>query len=526
MAFTTLAFFLFTAVVITVYFLFPVRKYQWVILLIADYVFYLYAGYKFAVFILFTTVTIYAAARKIESLQLQSKAKLKENSKTWSKDEKKAYKVGVKRRKNTWLVLALVANFGILVFLKYSNFLAGGINQLLGHAADGGPLPMLRLFLPLGISFYTFQAAGYLIDVSRGAVKAEKNLLKFALFISFFPQIVQGPISSFSQLAGQLTAEHKPEFVRFKLGLELILWGYFKKLVIADRAVIAINTLTKDYTQYTGTAILFVALLYALQLYADFSGCMDIVLGVSEMFGIDRPENFRQPFFSRSVAEFWRRWHITLGNWLQDYLYYPVSMCPAAKRFIKNGPGKKKSRIRIVSCLSFFLLWMVMAVWHGPQIGFVFLGIQYAIVFIVTYLLGPTSKRFASNHPKLEENGFWKFFQRARTVILIWPVFLFAPTLSELSASLGRIFTNFQAAKLFQGGLFKFDLDAVQWILLFIGFLTMLIVSNIEVRKEKKITDLVLSQKLPVRILIYWFALIMILLSLSIQNTEFIYAQF
>ena len=167
-----------------------------------------------------------------------------------------------------------------------------------------------------------------------------------------------------------------------------------------------------------------------------------------------------------------------------------------------------------------------MAVWHGPQIGFVFLGIQYAFVFIVTFLLGPVSKRFATKHPKLEENGFWKFFQRARTAVLIWPFFLFVPTSEGIRTSVQQIFTKFHAERLFNGGLLKFDLDVIQWILLLIGFLTMLIVSNIEVRKGKKIIDLVLAQKLPVRILIYWFALIMILLSLSIQNTEFIYAQF
>ena len=420
------------------------------------------------------------------------------------------------RRKKGIIAAIILMHLAALILLMYvpawhEGFLQGGIAA--------------KLIAPLGISYFTLIMIGYGIDVYREQIPAEKNFAKLVLFGLYFPSITQGPLNRYPDLSSQLTKEHPYDSKKIFHGLVRFGLGAFKKMVVANRIAAYIAAVHAN-EKAAGVFVLLGILLFFLQLYADFSGCMDIVLGVSEMFGIDLPENFRQPFFSRSVAEFWRRWHITLGNWLQDYLYYPVSMCPAAKRFIKNGPGKKKSRIRIVSCLSFFLLWMVMAVWHGPQIGFVFLGIQYAIVFIVTYLLGPTSKRFASNHPKLEENGFWKFFQRARTVILIWPVFLFAPTLSELSASLGRIFTNFQAAKLFQGGLFKFDLDAVQWILLFIGFLTMLIISNIEVRKEAKITDLVLAQKLPVRILIYWFALIMILLSLSIQNTEFIYAQF
>ena len=183
-------------------------------------------------------------------------------------------------------------------------------------------------------------------------------------------------------------------------------------------------------------------------------------------------------------------------------------------------------RIKLVSSIAFFILWMVMGIWHGTGIMFVFMGLQYAIVFIATYLLEPVSKKFAKNHPKLEANRLWKFWQQLRTIFLLWPIFLNVSSPKALGNFVTRIFTSFHAEKLFDGGLLKFDLSALQWILLLIGFLTILIVSNIEERKGEHIFEIVLRQKLWIRILIYWFVVIMILLSLSVQNTEFIYAQY
>lgn len=427
MAYTTLAFFLFTAVVIAVYFLFPVKKYQWVVLLAADYFFYLYAGYKFAAFILFTTISIYAAARKIESLHLQSKAELKEKGKSWSREEKKAYKAGVKKKQIRYLVLGLVSNFGILVFLKYFNFLAGGLNQLLGHAGTTGPVPILRLFLPLGISFYTFQAAGYLVDVYRGAISAEKNLLKFALFISFFPQIVQGPISSFGQLAGQLTAPHRPEFVRFKLGLELILWGYFKKLVIADRAVIAINTVTEDYTQYSGTVILFIALLYALQLYADFSAGIDISRGIAQILGIDMVQNFRRPYFATSIGNYWRRWHITLGVWMKNYIFNPIAISKLflnwSKKMRQSAFGKTAAGAYIAKVLpasiSSVIVFLVVGIWHGANSKYIAFGLWNGLIIMISILCKPVFDKMREALRIRAESFYWRVFRIVRTFILV-----------------------------------------------------------------------------------------------------------
>ena len=228
MTFTSLIFAIFAAVTILLYFALPLGRNRWVVLLAASYFFYVYNSYKYTAFILLTTATIYAAAVRMESISEKTKALIKEKKAELSREERKALKKQAESRRKTLLALTLLLNFGILFMLKYLNFLAGGLMSLLGGADRSGGTEIIHLLLPLGISFYTFQATGYLIDVYRETVRAERNPAKFALFVSFFPQIVQGPISTFEHLGEQLFADRKPEWIRFKTGGELILWGMFK----------------------------------------------------------------------------------------------------------------------------------------------------------------------------------------------------------------------------------------------------------------------------------------------------------
>ena len=286
MAYTTITFIIFALIVVIVYFAFPVKKYQWTVLLAASYVFYLWASWRVVAFLLITTFTVYLAALAMYQNIEKARETVALHKKEWDREQKKQYKEEMKKKRRRILVLVLVLNFGILAFLKYFNLLAGGLNSVLCAAGLAEPIPALQLFLPLGISFYTFQSTGYLIDVYREKFEPERNPAKFALFVSFFPQIIQGPISFYDQLAHQLYAEHKFEYKNLKHGIELIIWGYLKKMVIADRAVLLINTVTADYTQYNGTVIFLTVLTYALQLYADFSGGIDISRGLAEIMGI------------------------------------------------------------------------------------------------------------------------------------------------------------------------------------------------------------------------------------------------
>ncbi len=383
---------LFVIITIALYYLFPVKKYQWTVLLAASYVFYFFAGWKFFAYILTTTVTSWGSAVWIDRVAGASKAVLKEHKETWDKEQKKAWKEKTGRKTRRILVGTLLLNFGILFVLKYAGPVAAKAGNLFGLS----PITV-KWILPLGISFYTFQAMGYVIDVYRGDVKAEQDLGKLALFVSFFPQIIQGPISRYDQLAGQLYAEHTISFDRIKHGCELILWGLFKKLVIANRAAIAINTVTAAPEAFSGTTLGFVLLLYALQLYADFSAGIDIARAVAQMLGIDMIQNFRQPYFATSLTDFWNRWHISLGAWMKNYVFYPIALSKMANRVTKSiksgkfGKTKLGSHLAVVfpGTVASLIVFLIVGIWHGAGMRFILYGLWNGGIIMLSILLKP-----------------------------------------------------------------------------------------------------------------------------------------
>ncbi len=452
MTYTSLNFFAFVAVTAIVYFLFPLKKYRWTILLAANVFFYAVAGWKYSAFIIFTTLSTFLAALWTERVSKSSKALLKEKKVEWSRDEKKRRKERTKRKKRLILALALVLNFGILAFLKYYNFFAGSLNDLLGVFSWNFSAPTLRLFLPLGISFYTFQSMGYIVDVYREKNEAQKNPLKLLLFVSFFPQIVQGPISVYDQLAHQLEEPHDFDFTRFKHGCELILWGFFKKLVIADRAVIAINSVTSAYDSYGGTTLTFTVLLYALQLYADFSGGIDISRGVAQIFGIDLMENFKRPYFSTTINEYWRRWHISLGAWMKDYVFYPVAMSAAFlnaskkmknTRFGKTAAGAHVSKVLPTSVAS-LIVFLLVGVWHGASWKYVAFGVWNGGIIMLSILLQPLFDALTDKlHINRDGVPLYVFrILRTFVVVLVGYVFDVAPTFSQAVRTIALFFTG------------------------------------------------------------------------------------
>ena len=315
MQFTSISFLAFAGLLLLIYYIVP-KKLQWVILLIASYIFYLSAGLEYLFFIVFTTITTYIASRIIDSRLAKQKLYLAEHKEELSREEKKEYKDKIKKKNQIALVVYLVLNFGVLAVCK--GLLIAPFNQM----ATNTVLGFLSLGLPLGISFYMFQSVGYVVDIHRGVVRAEKNFFKVTLFVSFFPQLVQGPISKFSQLAPQLFSEHSFDGKKLSYGLQRILWGFFKKLVIADRIAAAVGALKAP--EYEGMGFLLLATFYAVQIYADFTGGIDVAIGLGEAFGIQMTENFVRPFFSKNIAEYWRRWHISLGEWMKDYIFYHV----------------------------------------------------------------------------------------------------------------------------------------------------------------------------------------------------------
>ena len=469
--YTSLNFILFVALTVLVYFLFPFKKQKWTVLLVASYVFYLFAGYKYVAFILFTTVSTYLFALWINSIGVKSKETLKLNKQTWDKDEKKKFKNSIKHKKRLVMALVLVVNFGILAFLKYYNFFAGSLNDVMGMFGIGFSAPTLKLFLPLGISFYTFQSMGYIVDVYREKVAPEKNIAKLALFVSFFPQIIQGPISFYDQLAHQLYEPHKFDFTRFKYGMELILWGFFKKLIIADRAVVAINTVTADYAAYNGTTLTFTILLYALQLYADFSGGIDISRGVAQIFGIDMVDNFKRPYFAKSINDYWRRWHITLGAWLKNYLFFPLAMSNlfinASKKMKGTKFGSTKAGGHIAKVLptsiASLIVFLVVGIWHGANWKYVAFGIWNGGIIMISILLKPVFDWVLAKLRINAQSFAYGVFQMLRTflVVLVGYVFDVAPNFAQAMNTFKLAFVdqNFSVgwSQISELGLDKFD---------------------------------------------------------------------
>ena len=286
-------------------------KYRWKVLLVFSYIFYFINSGKYIVFILAGTLTIYVGGlllNKIDDGYTMAK-------KTLPRENKKEYKAVIGWQKKCVCVCVVLINVGVLVYLKYSEFIGSVFTDLLGlfHVNIGNP--MHKMVLPLGISFYTLSAVSYIVDVYRGKYRATDKFGKIALFLVFFPQIVEGPIARFDLIGDSLYEGHKFSYRNMTMGLQLMAWGFFKKMVIADRANMYVNQIFDNFSDYSGLYIITGMLLYTLQLYAEFSGCMDIVRGSAQMFGVTLSENFNQPFISKTVSEFWRRWHMTLGSW-------------------------------------------------------------------------------------------------------------------------------------------------------------------------------------------------------------------
>lgn len=491
MTYTSINFIFFVLVTALLYFALPLKKHKWIVLLAASVFFYLVAGYKYAMFILFTAISTYLIGLWIDKISKNSKAVLKKNKAEWDRETKKKYKNKVKVQKRLVMAFALVLNFGILAFLKYFNFFAGSLNDILGNFGINFSIPTLALFLPLGISFYTFQSMGYIVDVYREKTAAEKNPLKFMLFVSFFPQIVQGPISIYDQLAHQLYEPHSFDFTRFKHGMMLILWGFFKKLIIADRAVIAINTVTDSYNSYGGSTLLFTILLYSVQLYADFSGGIDISRGVAQIFGIDMIDNFKRPYFSKSINEYWRRWHISLGAWLKNYLFYPVAMSNvfinASKkmkgtRFGKTAAGAHIAKVLPTSVAS-LIVFLVVGIWHGADWKYVGFGLWNGLIIMVSILLQPVFDIILEKLHINPKAAWYSVFQMLRTfiIVLVGYVFDVAPGINESMNTFKLILTNQSFAQA-RAQISELGLGKKDFIVILVGIIVIFTVSVIQER--------------------------------------------
>ena len=443
MAYTTYVYLiLFLGSTFLFYSVFP-KKYKWVVLLSASYLYYIAASRLWLViFILMTSLSVYLSAIWIDKINdLFTSVK-----KLLDREQKKAFKEKLLWQKKMVVILMLIINLGALVFLKYYNFFADVLNFALFDFLNIH-IPMLKLFLPLGISFYTLQAISYVIDVYRGKYKADKNFGRVALFLTFFPTIVEGPIARYDQVAHQLYEGHPFHYENLTQGVQLILWGMFKKIVIADRANMLVNFVFGDYLKFSGLSVVFAIIFYTIQLYTEFSGAMDIVRGSAQIFSVNLPENFKQPFFAKSINEFWQRWHMTLGAWLRDYVFYSVSLSNPFKKFnhyVRSHFNEYFSKL-LPATTALFFVWICNGLWHGASMKYVMYGMYYYIIMVIGMFMEPIFHKVKESLRIKKESHAFHLFQILRTVFIvnIGMLIFRADTLSQAFDMFISCFKNF-----------------------------------------------------------------------------------
>lgn len=530
MLFTSYEFLGFLLVLFVLYYLLPV-KVQWPLLLVASYLFYWCADPQYLIYILVTTATVYIAALHIQDNATHQKAYLKEHKEELSREEKQQYKAAQKRKRLRWLVLCLLVNLGILAVVKYTNFMIANLNGIFHALGHGKPLSFWNLALPMGISFYTFQAVGYLVDVYRGTVNAQRNPFRFALFISFFPQLVQGPISRYGDLSRTLYEPHPFQSQVVASGLQRMLWGYFKKLVIADRLLPAVTTLVGAPGTYSGAYALVGMLFYTVNLYADFTGGIDITIGIAETMGITIQENFHRPYFSKSLKEYWRRWHISMASWFRDYVFYPVSISAPMQTLTKVCRSKFGNQVgrRIPVYLATFLVWLSTGIWHGASWNFIVWGLSNFAVLMISEELEPLYARF---HRRFHVAGTlgYNVFQVVRTFLLVAALNLF-DCYASIGQTAGAFFSIFTARNwhiLWDGSLLNLGLTLTDYAVLAGAILLVFGVSLAQrsgsVRKKLR------AKPYPVRFGV-WYGLFLVVLlmgayGIGYDASQFIYNRF
>ena len=503
MQITSFGFLLFAVVLLVLYYLIP-KKGQWMLLLAASYCFYLWAGIEYLGFILLTTVSTYAATMAMAANQDKQAKFLEENKEILTREDRKASKAKLKKTNRVYLVGCLVLNFGVLAVCKAL------LIEPFKTAASAGALSFLSLGLPLGISFYMFQSMGYLVDVYRQTSPAERNPLKLALFVSFFPQLIQGPISRFGQIAPTLYAPKKFDGKQLSFGLQRMLWGYFKKLVIADRIAAAVIALRGP--EYTGVSFFILTVFYAVQIYGDFTGGIDVTIGLAQALGIQLPENFIRPYFSKNIAEYWRRWHISLGEWMKDYIFYPVSVSKPILRLSKAARKKMGAfGQRLPVYVASIATWFVTGIWHGLTPNFVLWGMLNCFFIVLSEeCVGLYAKFHGRFH--LKEKKWYGGFEILRMFILmnlIRIVDLF-PNVGDYFSRVGSLFTTFNFHVFWDGTMMKLGLTGLDYIILACGVVLIFVISLIQ-EKKGSIREL-LWQKNPVLRYALIFALLVVVL--------------
>ncbi len=498
MLFNSSQFLIFFPIVVFIYFLLPKKvKQYW--LLFASCYFYMCWNVGYIVLILYTTVVTYISGLLLEKI------------------EKQEHEEKSKKRKMNYVVAgSFVLNLAVLFYFKYFNFAIASIAKFFSYIHISVNAPQFDIILPVGISFFTFQALSYTMDVYRGEIYAERNFFRYALFVSFFPQLVAGPIERSKNLLKQI-AEPKPfNFERSRDGILLMLWGYFLKIVLADRIAVFVDTVYGNYATYSGYYIVLATVLFAFQIYCDFAGYSVIAMGTAEILGVQLMDNFEAPYLATSVADFWRRWHISLTSWFKDYLYIPLG-------------GSRKGKIR--KYINKMIVFLVSGLWHGASITFVIWGGLNGLYQIIGEVLQPIREKLVRIFRVDKDSIGHKIICTIVTFILVdftW-IFFRAEDMGDSLDIIQALFTVRNPWILFDGSIYNCGLDQKNFWLMINGIILLIIVDYF---KSKKIIirEIFSRQHIVLRWLSIDVAIIVLLVfgiwGSSYDAANFIYFQF
>ena len=473
MIYNSIPFAVFLPIIFILYWICP-SKYRYLFLLAASFYFYMYMDPKYIFFLLGTVTVSYLLALALDSARDVFRKKL-------------------------YLFIGILALIGVLALLKYSGFII---------EIAGLPSPAIQFMLPVGISFYTFQTLGYLIDIYRGKYPAERHFGYYCLFVSFFPQILSGPIGRGDVLLPQLKKERTFDIYQASYGMKLMAVGYFKKLVVAGLLAPTVDKIYDNPESYVGLVYIIATFMFALQIYCDFSGYTDISIGCAKLFGMELSENFKSPYFSRSIKEFWSRWHISLSTWFRDYLYIPLG-------------GNRVGKIR--HCFNLMLTFLVSGLWHGAGINYILWGGIHGFYQIIETISGKNKKgREGKRNPLL---NLFSVFLTFMAVCLAW-VFFRADSVSHawriISLSFHEIGNPYNY---FRTAIICLDMSYAYMIYLSIPILLLTIYDYASLKRD--VIAWISSRKPWVRYPVYIFLLLIILLfSEKGVSTEFYYFQF
>lgn len=495
MIFNSVDFFIFFPIVTILYFLIP-KKIRWVWLLVCSYYFYMCWNPKYAVLLAISTMITYLSGILIERAN-----KINNDKKS----------IGIKK---LWVFISFASNLSILFLFKYFNFFSKTIATIFSKFNILVTMPSFDFILPVGISFYTFQALSYTIDVYRKDVKVEKNLAKYALFVSFFPQLLSGPIVKSKDFLYQIKEDHIFDYDRVKSGLLLMIWGYFQKILIADRLAILVNTVYYNPAKYKGFEILIATVFFAFQIYCDFSGYSNIAIGAAEVMGFNLTKNFERPYFSKSTKEFWRRWHISLSTWFRDYLYFPLG-------------GSRCSKLR--KYFNIMIVFLTSGLWHGASLHFIIWGGLHGIYQVVGDQFKPLKKKLVKVFRIKTDAFMYKLFQVLFTFVLVDFAWIFFKASSFSNAKIVILnMMHFNPEIFINGSIYKLGLGSKDFLAAVLGIIVVLTVNMLQRNKSLRVK---LSQRNTVFRWSLYLAAILSIIIFGIYGSgysaqQFIYSQF